>query len=314
MEKEEKLSISIPKEFLIKLIMFIVLAGIVLGIGYLIRNRGTIAVVNGERIKRWELDRRLENIWGAETLARMIEEKLVKKEGEKEKIKLTKKEIDKKIDELIKRFGTKAKFEEMLKESNMNMDNVREQIALGIILEKLASKKISEKDLKDFYEKYKSTFFETPEQIRCRHILVNSEDEAKDILRRLKKGEDFVTLAKEKSTDPGTKDKGGDLGFFRRGQMDPEFDKVAWSLKEGEISNPVKTRFGYHIIKMEGKTARKMSTFEESKEKVKSMVSSEKIEEVVKNLKEKAKIKNYLFSDEAMNKFLKPWEKRGAQK
>jgi parvulin-like peptidyl-prolyl isomerase len=88
------------------------------------------------------------------------------------------------------------------------------------------------------------------DQVHARHILVNTEQEAQAIRQQLESGADFATLAKEKSIDPGTKDKGGDLGWFGKGVMAPEFEKAAFSLKVGEISQPVKTQFGYHIIQV----------------------------------------------------------------
>ncbi len=88
------------------------------------------------------------------------------------------------------------------------------------------------------------------EQVHARHILVNTEAEAKAIRQQLLAGADFAALAKKSSIDPGTKDKGGDLGWFGRGVMDPAFEKAAFSLKVGEISEPVKTSFGYHIIQV----------------------------------------------------------------
>ena len=102
------------------------------------------------------------------------------------------------------------------------------------------------------------------EEVHARHILVATEDEAKEIEAELKKGADFATLAKEKSKDPGAAD-GGDLGYFTKDQMVPEFADAAFKLDKGQISDPVKTQFGWHIIKVEDKRTKPTPTFDEVK-------------------------------------------------
>ena len=89
-------------------------------------------------------------------------------------------------------------------------------------------------------------------EVRARHILVETEDEAKAVLAELKKGADFAELAKAKSKDPGSAD-GGDLGYFTKDQMVPEFSEVAFKLDKGQLSEPVKSQFGWHVIKVEDK-------------------------------------------------------------
>ena len=102
------------------------------------------------------------------------------------------------------------------------------------------------------------------QEVHARHILVATEDEAKAIEAELKKGADFATLAKEKSKDPGAAE-GGDLGYFTKDQMVPEFAEVAFKLDKGQISDPVKTQFGWHIIKVEDKRTKPTPTFDEVK-------------------------------------------------
>ena len=103
------------------------------------------------------------------------------------------------------------------------------------------------------------------EEVRARHILVDSEDEAKSVLDQLKAGGDFATLAKDKSKDPGGA-AGGDLGYFTKEQMVPEFAEVAFKMYPGQVSNPVKTQFGWHIIKLEDKRTRNPPEFEKVKD------------------------------------------------
>jgi EpsD family peptidyl-prolyl cis-trans isomerase len=147
---------------------------------------------------------------------------------------------------------------------------------VGILLEKeMASKAtVSDQDIKDYYEKHKEDF--AVGQIRASHILVKTEEDAKKILERLKKGEDFAKIAKKSSIDPGSAKNGGDLGFFSAGQMLPEFEAAAVKLKPGEISEPVKTKFGYHIIKVTDKKIGKSVEFEKVKSYISQRLSAEK--------------------------------------
>jgi peptidyl-prolyl cis-trans isomerase C len=127
------------------------------------------------------------------------------------------------------------------------------------------------------------------QEVHARHILVQTEDEAKTIKAELDKGADFAKLAKEKSKDPGASD-GGDLGFFTKEQMVPEFSKVAFSLEPGKISDPVKTQFGWHIIKVEEKRNRKPPEFDQVKPQIEQYVTRKAQSEYVAKLRETAKV------------------------
>jgi len=129
-----------------------------------------------------------------------------------------------------------------------------------------------------------------PEQeVHARHILVQTEDEAKEIEAELKKGADFATLAKEKSKDPGAAD-GGDLGYFTKDQMVPEFSQAAFKLDKGQISDPVHTQFGWHIIKVEDKRTKPTPTFDEVRGQIENYVAHKAQAELVANLRQSATI------------------------
>ncbi len=127
------------------------------------------------------------------------------------------------------------------------------------------------------------------QEVHARHILVQTEDEAKAIKAELDKGADFAKLAKEKSKDPGAAD-GGDLGFFTKEQMVPEFSKVAFELAPGKISDPVKTQFGWHIIKVEEKRNRQPPPFDQVKPQIEQYVTRKAQSELVAKLRETAKV------------------------
>ena len=115
----------------------------------------------------------------------------------------------------------------------------------------------------------------TEQEVRARHILVATEDEAKAILAELKKGTDFAELAKEKSKDPGAAAEGGDLGYFTKDQMVPEFAEAAFKLDKGQVSDPVKTQFGWHIIKVEDKRTKPVPEFDKVKDQVETYVDAQ---------------------------------------
>jgi peptidyl-prolyl cis-trans isomerase C len=127
------------------------------------------------------------------------------------------------------------------------------------------------------------------EEVRARHILVESEDAAKAILADLKKGTDFAELAKQKSKDPGAAD-GGDLGYFTKDQMVPEFSEAAFKLDKGKVSDPVKSQFGWHIIKVEDKRKKPVPTFEQVKDQLETYVMRKAQTDLVARLRQRAKI------------------------
>ena len=128
------------------------------------------------------------------------------------------------------------------------------------------------------------------EEVRARHILVKTEDEAKTVIKELGEGKDFAELAKAKSTDPNKSD-GGDLGYFKKGMMVPEFETAVFAMNKGDVTKePVKTQFGFHVIKVEDKRNAPAPDFEQVKEQVKQIVLRDKYMEVLKATKAAAKI------------------------
>ena len=147
--------------------------------------------------------------------------------------------------------------------------------------------KVSDEDMKKFYEQNKDKF-KSGEQIKASHILVKTEKEAKDIAVQLKAGGNFEELAKKNSVDSSSA-KGGDLGWFGKGSMVPAFEKAALALKEGQISDVVKSDFGFHIIKLTGKRPAGIRPFEEVKEQIKGAIMPTKQQEIFQKIKEELK-------------------------
>ena len=169
------------------------------------------------------------------------------------------------------------------------LEDLKKRVVVEAFLKKKVeeSANISDADLQEFYNKNKDKFV-SGEQIRASHILVKTEAEAKEVQKKLKEGASFEELAKKHSID-GAAPKGGDLGWFGKGAMLPEFEKVAFSLKEGETSGIVTTKFGYHIVKQTGKRPAGPRSFEEVKDQIKEAMTPERQQETFKKLKEELK-------------------------
>jgi len=149
---------------------------------------------------------------------------------------------------------------------------------------------------------------ESKPEVSARHILVKTEEDALNIIERLNRGSDFAELAKEKSTGPSGA-QGGDLGYFSKGQMVPEFDKVVFELKKGDISEPVKTQFGWHVIKIEDKRDSKPPAFDTVKGRLIAGMVSQKAVEVITALRTSAKIE---IVDQEIKKALEAAGTRGS--
>ncbi len=147
------------------------------------------------------------------------------------------------------------------------------------------------------------------EEVQARHILVETEEQAKDIAGKLAKGGDFAALAKENSKDPGSKDDGGMLGYFGRGQMVPQFEEAVFKLKKGEISPPVKSQFGFHVIKLEDRRDKKLPTFDEVKDRILNSMIQRKAQEVATGLRTAAKVE---YVDPEIKKQVEDQEKAAA--
>lgn len=165
--------------------------------------------------------------------------------------------------------------------------------------EVLSKVTVSDKEAKAYYDK-NIDLFKSPEQVKARHILVQIPKEAteedkkklkektEELLKKIQAGEDFAKLAEANSDDPGTKTKGGDLGFFSKGAMVPAFEQAAFALKPGEVSGVVESDFGYHIIKVDEKKEAVVEPYETIKDKVKKQALREKQEARVTEFVEKA--------------------------
>jgi peptidyl-prolyl cis-trans isomerase C len=146
---------------------------------------------------------------------------------------------------------------------------------------------VSDADAKQIYDE-KISKMKPEQEVHARHILVETKEEAEEVIKRLKNGEDFAKVADEKSKD--TNAKGGDLGFFTRGQMLKPFEDAAFALEPGQISEPVQTQFGWHVIKVEEKRDQSLPSYDEVKEAIMAQLIQQKAQQVVTNLRDSATI------------------------
>ncbi|WP_159953282.1 peptidylprolyl isomerase [Rhizobium sp. 18065] len=168
---------------------------------------------------------------------------------------------------------------------------------------------VTEDEVKARYEK-EIAALPKQDEIRARHILVKTEEEAKAIIADLDAGKDFIELAKEKSTDPN-KSEGGDLGYFVKGRMVPEFEEAAFGMEKGSYSKtPVKTQFGFHVIKLEDKREAAPPKYEEVAQQVRQLVMRDKYLEVIEKAKADQKIE---IIDETLRKGYEDANKQQAQ-
>lgn len=215
-------------------------------------------------------------------------------------------EVKKNIDDLLKQYSmTEEDFNKQLEEAKMTREDFEKSIKEQYVIPKkvydyvVKDITVGDDEMQKYYDENKATLTESPNKMEVSHIVVNTEEEAKEIKTRLDNGEDFAALAKEKSTEPAAKETGGSLGevLYNDPNYDPTFVKAAMELKEGQISDPVSTQFGYHIIKVTKKTEYPQLTFEQAKDKIKDQLLSEKKDtkysDTLKEWKDKAGIKIY---------------------
>ena len=264
--------------------------------GFYIEYRNSKGVAVGARGDQLELLTQLRN----EAMDRMIEQALVAQAAERAGLEVAKEEVDSAVDELRSIFDDDNAFIMKLETEGFTEESFRKHIERMIAAKRyldgirLEASGVSDTELERYYHdnERRLTF---PEQVRVRHILLTWKPLGKQddraaireqmdpILERARSGEDFAALAREFSDDFATKQSGGDTGFFHRGQMAPDFEDVAFRLQPGEISDPVETAFGVHIIRVEERQETYLLPLEEVRDKLRDHIRAEKSEMAVQN-------------------------------
>ncbi|WLR55876.1 peptidylprolyl isomerase [Mesobacillus subterraneus] len=259
----------------------------------------TAASIDGEKITKDELNTKLTEMYGAEILDSLITNKVIEMEASKEKVKVTGNEIDEELKKLQESYGGEEAFASALEQNQVSMERIRKDIEIYLLAEKIIGPSIdvTEEEMKSYFEENKDSF-DQKEQVKASHILVEDEETAKKVKEELDNGKDFAELAKTYSTDASNADNGGDLGYFGREEMAEEFENAAFALEVNAVSEPVKTEFGFHIIKLVDKKAAKEAVFDEHQEEIKELLFDQKIQAQYPNWLDEKKaeydIKSYL--------------------
>lgn len=249
-----------------------------------------------------------------DVLESLIEREILYQESQKAGIKVEEKAIDEQLGVIKQRFPTEADYQNALKQMNFSEEDVKMQVKRGLAIKGLIDRQVGQKiivtdeESKAYYEG-NPQMFKQPEQVKASHILIKVESNADEkkkgearqkivvVQEKLEKGEDFAALAKEYSEGPSNV-KGGDLGYFGRGQMVKPFEEAAFTMKPNEVSDIVETRFGYHLIKVYDKKPETVLAYAEVKDKLNQRMKQQKTEQeagkYIDELKKDAKIEKFL--------------------
>ena len=260
-----------------------------------------VAKVGDKSISKEDLYTTLVDQYGDAALDTLIAEKIVELESDKKDLTVKDSEIEEELESIKESYGGEEAFNEALTSSGASLDSVKKNVESFLLTEKLLKDRVSISDdqITEYFEANKDSFAQE-EQVQASHILVDDEKTAKEVKDKLDDGGDFAELAKEYSTDTSNAESGGELGFFAKGEMVTEFDDKAFAMKKGEISEPVKTEFGYHIIKVTDQKDAKEAALDDHKEEIKDILFDQALQTEygtwLEEQKEKYQIENLLKS------------------
>lgn len=221
----------------------------------------------------------------ASIVSYLVQKEIIKAKAAEMDVTVTDKALDERMKQIVQQVGGQKKLDKLLKDQSVTLAQLEQQLGAQMLQEAVQKKvndgiKISEADLKKYFEDpANESQFNVPESVDARHVLVKTQAEAeevRDLLEADDSDENWEKVAKEYSTDTGTKNSGGSLGNFPRGRMVKPFDDAAFSLEIGEISEPVKSQFGYHVIEVTKKTPASEQTFEEAKATIEQQLTFQK--------------------------------------
>ncbi|MBT2723600.1 peptidylprolyl isomerase [Bacillus sp. ISL-46] len=261
------------------LIILVLLITMGISLSFALKKDETVAKFNGEAISKDDLYSEMVEQYGAATVDKIIGDKIVAAEAKKQKINITNSILNKEVEKLKASYGGEEAFKQALESNNTTLAFLKQDLKNYLTIKQLLEPQIeiTEEEMKTYFDENKDSFADA-EQIKASHILVADEKTANEVKQKLNDGGDFAELAKDYSTDDSTKDSGGDLGYFAKETMVTEFEDVAFGLAVDQVSKPVKTEYGYHIIKVEAKKKAKEANYNDSKEEIKETLVDQKID------------------------------------
>ncbi len=254
----------------------------------------------GEQIWSQEIEgKTLVQIVKEQVLDKLIIEKLISQEAKELGMEIDEEKVNELYGDVNTQLESDEQYKKFYEENNLDEEFIKEQIKMEMYVNQYRDEIVSKEGLDD-EAKLNDIIADYPVEVKASHILVEDEETAAEVLEKIESGEDFNELAKEYSKDPSAEQNGGDLGYFKRGVMVPEFENTVFSLEVGEISEPVQTQFGYHIIKKEGvktltdlKNELSEEEYEVSKQEVIQSMQENKFAEKIEELREDADIETY---------------------
>lgn len=240
-------------------------------------NKGeAVATVNGTAIEKDALYEQMVKTSGAEALEGMISDEIIRQEAKKADITVAQDEIDAEMAVYEENYGGAEGLASAIETSGMTMEDLENEMETYLKIEKLIGPdiEITDEAIQTYFEENKAALGQSAE-VEASHILTETKEQAEEVAKKLADGGDFAKLAAEYSIDTATAENGGELGSFGEGEMAAEFEKAAFAMKPDEISEPVETEFGFHVIKVTGKTEAAEATLEGSKEKIKEILFDE---------------------------------------
>lgn len=237
-----------------------------------------VAKVGDTKITQDELNEAMQKQYGPTVVQALIIDNVIEQEAKKQNVSVSDKEIDAEVKAQEAQYGGTAALESALKSSNMEMADFKASVKTYLLTQKLMEPTldITDEKLKAYFKENK-TSYDTEKQVKASHILVEDKKTAEKVEALLADGEGWDKLAKKYSTDTSNSSEGGNLGYFDKTTMDEDFANAAFSMKEDEISKPVKSSYGYHIIKVTGIKEAKDATYEDVKKEVRAAYVNEQM-------------------------------------